>query len=210
MLQLGARCGNIILGIRIAPKNKNRKGRTNVRKVEKMKRECIELFKGEIIKGEIGIFEHHTYNEILALANVSIEQAADEIIEILKHIDSIEYESDNSAMVFRYLTTKEEIMEALIFEEVENLMKDSYGYDEEDSRSHIADKIESCFEFMDKNEYVEEMIITHHETFLMDKDIEIKVYQHCAFEIGNEYYKTDPNDKNAWEETWTEIFKSEW
>ena len=63
---------------------------------------------------------------------------------------------------------------------------------------------------MDKNEYVEEMIITHHETFLMDKDIEIKVYQHCAFEVGNEYYNTNPSDKNAWEETWTEIFKSEW
>lgn len=175
-----------------------------------MKRECIELFKGEIIKGEIGIFESHNYNEILALANVSIEQVADEIIEILKHIDSVEYESDNIAITFRYLTTKDEIMESLIFEEVENLMKDSYGYDEEDSRSHIADKIESCFEFMDKNEYVEEMIITHHETFLMDKDIEIKVYQYCAFEIGDECYNTDPKDKNAWEETWTEIFKSEW
>ena len=175
MLQFGARCDNIILGIRIALKIKIRKGEQMFAKVETMKKESIELFKGEIIKGEISIFEYHRYNKILALSNVSIEQAADEIIEILKHIDNIEYESDNSTMVFRYLTTKEEIMESLIFEEVDNLMKNSYGYDEEDSRTHIADKIESCFEFMDKNEYVEEMTITHHETFLMDKDIEIKI-----------------------------------
>ena len=175
-----------------------------------MKRECIELFKGEIIKGEIGIFEHYSYNEILALANVSIEQAADEIIEILKHVNSVEYESDNSAMVFRYLTTKDEIIEALIIEEVENLMKNSDKYNEEDSRTHIADKIENCFKFMSEHEYVEEMTITHHETFLMDKHIEVRLYNDHTLDIGNNFYNIDLKDKVAWEETWTEIFKSEW
>lgn len=173
-----------------------------------MKKECMEMFSGEIIKGEIAIFDK-AYSEILAMANVSIGQVAEEICEILKHINECEYESDNIAVTFKE-PNKENIMEILIMTEVENLMKNSEIYNENDSRTRIADEIETCFEFMSENEYVEEMVITHHETFLMDRDIEIKVYQHCAFEIGDEYYNVDPDDKIAWEETWTEIFKSEW
>lgn len=174
-----------------------------------MKKECMELFKDYRVEGEMIIYDENG-NDIQIIHSATIEEIADEIIEILNHIDKCEYESDNIAMVFRYLTTKDEIMEALILEEVENLMKDSDVYDEEDSRTHIAEKIENCFKFMDENEDVEEIVLTHHETFLMDTDIEIKVYSYHAFEIGNAYYKTNPKDKKAWEETWTEIFKSEW
>ena len=175
-----------------------------------MKRECMELFKDNVIAGEFAIFALPSYSEIFAMRNATIEQAADEIIEILKHIDNVEYESDNAAIVFRYLTTKEEIMEALIIEEIENLMQNSDEYDEADSRTHIADEIKSCFEFINNNKYVDEITITHHETFLMDKDIEIKIDAQSGFEIAGVYYNTDLQDKNAWEETWTEIFKSEW
>lgn len=179
-------------------------------KVETMKKECIELFKGEIIKGEIGIFEHHTYNEILALANVSIEQAADEIIEVLKHIDSIEYESDNSAMTFRCLTTKDEIIETLVLNEVDNLMQGTEQYNENDSRTYLYDRIYECVKFIRKNSFIEEMTITHEETFLCEEDFEIRIFNVNKYdfdiEVMSGIYNVGDMDKE-WDAIWNEVYK---
>ena len=179
-------------------------------KVETMKKECMELFKGNVIKGEIGIFEYHSYNEIFAMRDVTIEQAADEIIEILKHIDNVEYESDNIALTFRFPVTKDEIIETLILNEVDNLMQGTEQYNENDSRTYLYDRIYECVKFIRKNPFIEEMTITHEETFLCEEDFEIRIFNVNKYdfdiEVMSDIYNIDDMDKE-WDAIWNEVYK---
>lgn len=176
-----------------------------------MKKECMELFKGEVIKGEVAIFQCHTYNEILALANVTIEQAANEICEILKHIDECEYESDNIALTFRK-PDKEDIMESLILYEVSDLMKGTELYCEEDSRTHLYDRITECVKFMRKQKYIEEMVIRHTESFLCEENFDIKIFSVSKYDfsiqvMGEIYDVNNEVADNDWNEIWNEVYR---
>ena len=176
-----------------------------------MKKECMELFKGEVIKGEIGIFERHTYNEIFAMSNVTIEQAANEICEILTKIDACDYESDNIALVFD-TPNKDDIMEMLILNEVEDLMKGTETYCEEDSRTHLYDRITECVEFMRKQEYIEEMVIRHTESFLCEENFDIKIFGIGKYDfsiqvMGEIYDVNNVMADNEWNEIWNEVYR---
>lgn len=175
-----------------------------------MKKECMELFKDNIIKGEIGIFELHSYNEIFAMRNVTIEQAANEIIEILKHIDNVEYESDNVALTFRFPVTKDEIIETLILNEVDDLMYNSKVYNENDSRTHLYNRITDCVDFMTHNKYVDTMTIVHKESFLVNDSFEIIIHEvsngYFSLTVMGGYYIISDID-SQWNEIWNEIYK---
>lgn len=181
-------------------------------KVETMKKECMELFKSEIIAGEIGIFECHTYKEIFTMRNVTIEKAAEEICEILNHIDECEYESNHIAMTFKE-PNKEDIMEFLILHEIENLMKNTDYYNKDDSRTELYARIIECVEFMQKNEFIQEMIISHTESFLFDEQFDITIYDVCKYGsfsikvMNNIYDISNINDSTIWNEIWNEVYR---
>ena len=170
-----------------------------------MKKECMELFKNEIVNGTVGLYEEHSYNAILMLENQTIEKIADEICEILKHIDVVEYESDNIAMTFRK-PDKDDIIESLILDEVQDLMKGTDAYNEEDSRTYIYDRLDTCVKFMRENGYIEEMTITHKEDFLFEiKIFNVSKYDY-SIQIMNMTYDIT-YECQEWNEIWTEIFK---
>lgn len=178
-------------------------------KVETMKKECIKLFKNEIVNGTVGLYEEHSYNTIMMLENQTIEKVADEICEILKHIDVVEYESDNIALTFRK-PNKDDIIESLILDEMQDLMKGTDAYNEEDSRTYIYDRLNTCVKFIRENDYIEEMTITHHESFLFDEDFEIKIFNVSQYDysikVMDRIYDIT-YDCQEWNEIWTEIFK---
>lgn len=212
MLQLGARCGNIILGIRIAPKNKNRKGRTDVRKVETMKKECKELF-GNYIVSNARLYDSQE-QLIIELDNKTINEIAEEIKTACDLTDTVDYESDNISFTLRNGYDEECVYHHLIMNEVDNLMENSVEYNDEDSRTWLWEEVMKSVEFIRENPYVQEVIITHGELFLFEGSFDIKIFAVDREEFSIQVWKNiyDFNDGYAieiWDEVWTEIYKME-
>ena len=212
MLQLSARCGNIILGIRIAPKNKNRKGRTDVRKVETMKKECKELF-GNYIVSNARLYDSQE-QLIIELDNKTINEIAEEIKTACDLTDTVDYESDNISFTLRNGYDEECVYHHLIMNEVDNLMENSVEYNDEDSRTWLWEEVMKCVEFIRENPYVQEVIITHGESFLFEDSFDIKIFDVDKEEFSIQVWKNiyDFNEGSMveiWDEVWTEIYKME-
>ena len=176
-----------------------------------MKKECMELFKEYRVEGEIIIYDEKG-NVIQVIHSATIEEIADDIVEILNYIDRCEYESECFALTF-VAPNKNDIMESLILNEVNNLMEGTECYDEEDSRTHLYDEITECTRFMAQHKSVEKIVITHKETFLCDDEFAIAisdVFDENTFclEIMDCYYDIDDADnEQEWEELWHYIYK---
>lgn len=176
-----------------------------------MKKECVELFKGYRVEGEIVIYDENG-NDIQIIHSATIEEIADEIIEILKHIDKCEYESESVATIF-VSPDKNDIMEVLILGEVDNLMAGTECYDENDTRTHLYDIITECASFMVQHPYFEKVVITHKETFLCDDEFTIEisdVFSETRFslKVMNTLYDIEnADDDKEWQEFWHDIYK---
>ena len=201
------------MGIRIAPKNKNRKGRTDVRKVEKMKRECMELFKNEVVNGIVTLYGDEEIGCIKTLENATIEQIVDEIKIAFENLDYVEYESDFlSGDFYRAIDDDESLYSTIMFYEEINLMKGTEEYNEEDSRTYLYDRITKCVEFIRNNDYIEEMVINHRESFLCEESFNIKIFGVDKYDfsiqvMGNIYDIDNNNLKRDWNEIWTKVYR---
>lgn len=176
-----------------------------------MKKECMELFKEYRVEGEMIIYDEEG-NELQIIHSATIEEIADEIVEILNHIDRCVYESDCISMKF-VAPNKNDIMEVLILNEVNNLMAGTKYYNEEDSRTHLYSEIIECTSFMAQHKSVEKMIIAHKETFLCDDAFTITISdvfnkRTFSIEIMDCHYDIDDADnEQEWEEIWHHIYK---
>lgn len=176
-----------------------------------MKRECVELFKEYRVEGEISIYdENGCYIQVIHSA--TIEEIADEIVEILNHIDKCEYEGESFSTTF-ISPDKNDIIEVLILGEVDNLMAGTECYNEDDSRTHLWDEITECTAFMIQHPYVEKMVITHKETFLCDDEFTIEISDvfsemNFSLKVMNTLYDIgDADDDKEWQEFWHDIYK---
>ena len=176
-----------------------------------MKKECMELFKEYRVEGEMIIYDEKG-TIIQVIHSATIEEIADEIVEILNHIDRCVYESDCISMKF-VAPNKNDIMEVLILNEVNNLMAGTKYYNEEDSRTHLYSEIIECTSFMAQHKSVEKMIIAHNETFLCDDAFTITISdvfnkRTFSIEIMDCHYDIDDADnEQEWEEIWHHIYK---
>lgn len=200
------------MGIRIAPKNKNRKGRTDVRKVETMEKECKELF-GNYIVSNARLYDSQE-QLIIELDNKTINEIAEEIKTACDLTDTVDYESDNISFTLRNGYDEECVYHHLIMNEVDNLMENSVEYNDEDSRTWLWEEVMKCVEFIRENPYVQEVIITHGESFLFEGSFDIKIFAVDREEFSIQVWKNiyDFNDGYAieiWDEVWTEIYKME-
>ena len=176
-----------------------------------MKKECMELFKEYRVEGEMIIYDEKG-TIIQVIRSATIEEIADEIVEILNHIDRCVYESDCISMKF-VAPNKNDIMKELILGEVNNLMAGTECYDENDSRTHLYDEITECARFMTKHSNVKKMVVLHKETFLCDDEFTIEisdVFSENTFSLkimGDYYDIYDADDEEEWGEFWNYIYR---
>lgn len=183
-------------------------------RVETMKKECIELFKNEVIVDSvITLYSDIEIGCIKTLENVTVGQVIEEIKIAFESVDYVEYESDNMTTDFYRNSFDEDCAYSMIiFYEITDLMKGTNAYKEEDSRTYLYDRIDECVKFMRKNEYIEEMVINHKETFLCEESFDIKIFGVSKYDfsiqvMGNLYDIADCNLERDWNEIWTEVYK---
>lgn len=182
-------------------------------KVEVMKKECMELFKEYRVEGEIIICDKNG-NDIQIIHSATIEEIANEIKIACDLTDVVEYESDNIAFTLRYGYDEECVYHHLIMNEVDNLMENSAVYNDEDSRTWLWEEVMKSVEFIRENSYVQEVTITHGESFLFEDSFDIKIFNVDKEEFSIQVWKNvyDFNDgsmEKIWDDVWTEIYKVE-
>lgn len=178
-----------------------------------MKRECMEMFKNEVVSGIVTLYGDTEIGCIKTLENATIGQIVEELKIAFENVDMIEYESDKMGIEFyRNLFDEEYAYSSIIFYEMTDLMKGTEEYNEEDSRTHLYDRITNCVNFMRDNLYIEEMIISHEETFLCEESFNIKIFDVDTYDfsiqvMGNIYDIDNDNIERDWNEIWTEVYK---
>lgn len=177
-----------------------------------MKRECMELF-GNYIVSKAYLYDGQE-QLIIELDNKTINEIAGEIKTACGLTDIVDYESDNISFTLRYGYDEECVYHHLIMNEVDNLMENSVMYNDEDSRTWLWEEVMKCVEFIRENSYVQEITITHGESFLFEGGFDIKIFAVDREEFSIQVWKNiyDFNDGYAieiWDEVWTEIYKME-
>lgn len=182
-------------------------------KVEVMKKECMELFKNEVVNGIVTLYGDEEIGCIKTLENATIGKIVEEIKIAFNSVDYVEYESDFlSADFYRAIADDESLYSAIMFYEEIDLMKDTKEYNEEDSRTYLYDRITECVEFIRNNGYIEEMVINHRESFLCEESFDIKIFGVDKYDfsiqvMGNIYDIDNNNLKRDWNEIWTEVYR---
>ena len=180
-----------------------------------MKKECMELFKNDVVNGVVSLYGAEEIGCIKTLENASISQIVEEIKIAFENVDIVEYESDKIAMNFRRSLFEEEYAyEMIVFYEVANLMKNTEVYKEDDSRTHLYANIIESVNFMKKSPFVYDMTVIHKEDFLLDdEEISIKIFDvddyYFSMEVMGDLIDFDYNhmDFEEWDRFWTNIFK---
>lgn len=202
-----------MVGVIITPNQiKIGKGEQMFAKVETMKKECMELF-GNYIVSKAYLYDGQE-QLIIELDNKTINEIAGEIKTACNLTDIVDYESDNIAFTLRNGYDEECVYHHLIMNEVDNLMENSVEYNDEDSRTWLWEEVMKCVEFIRENPYVQEVIITHGESFLFEDSFDIKIFDVDKEEFSIQVWKNiyDFNEGSIvemWDEVWTEIYKVE-
>ena len=206
-MQLGARCDTIMVGVIITPNQiKIGKGEQMFAKVETMKKECMEMFKGMEIK-ECALYTQHN-DLIIKLNELPICSIIENIKIALDAIDSLIIETDKFVYIVKDFD-KNALYELFVREHAENLMINTEFYNEIDSRTELYDEIYEPLQFMGENDFVTQVTITHQESFLTDMEIEITIHCYNEIEINGFFYKV-PDTEKEWNEMWSEILRKEW
>lgn len=135
-----------------------------------MKKQCMELFKNDVVKGEVTLFANGTV--ALALSNPTIEKIVEECKILLQFCDEVYAESD---VVGLHYYDEESAYTTLIAYNTKDYMRGANEYRKEDSRTHLFDMVDECVKFMKKNTYIKEMLVRHQETFFCEEEIELVV-----------------------------------